>query len=125
MVKKSRLTLVDQSDVTSLSPPATLDETGRKLWQSIMSEYRIEDSGGREMLKQICEAADSVAEFSAIIARDGPVVRTKAGPKDHPLVKHALAARSFVVRSLHRLGLDVEPIGRIGRPTLHEQWAED
>lgn len=125
MAKKSRLTLVDPNAPTVLSPPATLGETGSKLWQSIMSEYRIEDSGGREMLKQICEAADSVAEFSAIIAHDGAVVRTKHGPKDHPLVKHALAARSFVVRSLHRLGLDVEPIRSIGRPTLRDQWAED
>ena len=116
MVKKSRLTLVDQSDVTSLSPPATLGETGGNLWQTIMTEYDIRDSGGREMLRQTCEAADRVDEFAAIIKRDGPVVSTKYGPKDHPLIKHELAARSFVVRSLHRLGLDVEPIRSVGRP---------
>ena len=117
MVKKSRLTLVDQSDVTSLSPPANLGETGGNLWQTIMTEYDIRDSGGREMLRQACEAADRVDEFAAIIKRDGPVVSTKQGPKDHPLIKHELAARSFVVRSLHRLGLDVEPIRSVGRPT--------
>ena len=116
MVKKSRLTLVDQSDVTSLSPPATLGQTGGNLWQTIMTEYDIRDSGGREMLRQACEAADRVAEFSAIIKRDGPVVRTKMGPKDHPLLKHEQAARSFIVRSLGRLGLDVEPVKSIGRP---------
>jgi hypothetical protein len=117
VVKKSRLTLVDQSDVTSLSPPATLGQTGANLWQTIMTEYNIRDSGGREMLRQACEAADRVAEFSAIIKRDGPVVRTKMGPKDHPLLKHEQAARSFIVRSLGgRLGLDVEPVKSIGRP---------
>ena len=68
------------------------------------------------MLQQICEAADRVQELAAIIARDGPVVGTKHGPKDHPLLKHELAARSFVVRSLQRLGLDVEPVKAIGRP---------
>jgi hypothetical protein len=125
MAKKPRLTLVDEATPTVQTPPATLGKTGKTLWQSIMSEYRIEDAGGKEMLKQICEAADNVAEYSAIIADDGAVIRTKTGPRDHPLVKHALAARSFVVRSLHRLGLDVEPIGRVGRPTLHDQWAED
>ena len=125
MVKKSRLTLVDQSDGTSLSPPGTLGETGGNLWQTIMTEYDIRDSGGREMLRQACEAADRVDEFSTIIKRDGAVVSTKHRPKDHPLIKHELAARSFVVRSLHRLGLDVEPIGRIGRPASGIGWKGD
>ena len=51
------------------------------------------------------------------IARDGPTIRTKAGLKDHPLLRHELAAQSFIVRSLHRLGLDIEPARHeIGRP---------
>ena len=119
MAKKPRLILVDpqQTAVVLLAPPANLNKTGRDLWQSVMSEYDIRDSGGQQMLQQICEAADRVHEFGAIISRDGSVVRTKAGPKDHPLIKHELAARSFIVRSLHRLGLDVEPIRAVGRPT--------
>ena len=119
MTKEPRLTLLDpqQTAVVLLAPPANLNKTGRDLWQSVMSEYDIRDSGGQQMLQQICEAADRVHEFGAIISRDGPVVRTKAGPKDHPLIKHELAARSFIVRSLHRLGLDVEPIRAVGRPT--------
>jgi hypothetical protein len=42
--------------------------------------------------------------------------RTKQGLKDHPALKHELANRSFVVRTLHRLGLDVEAIKPVGRP---------
>jgi hypothetical protein len=125
MAKKPRLTLVDEATTTVLSPPATLGETGGNLWRTVMGEYDIRDSGGREMLRQICEAADRVDEFSKIIAGDGAIVRTKYGPKDHPLIKHELAARAFVVRSLHRLGLDVEPIGRIGRPTQSSGWKFD
>jgi len=125
MAKKSRLTLVDETRPTVLAPPETLGKTGGTLWKTIMGEYDIRDSGGREMLRQICEAADHVDEFSKIIADDGAVVRTKYGPKDHPLIKHELAARSFVVRSLHRLGLDVEPIGRVGRPTSGIGWRGD
>ena len=69
------------------------------------------------MLHQICAAADRVAECTATIARDGSVIRTKAGLKDHPLLRHELAAQSFIVRSLHRLGLDIEPARHeIGRP---------
>jgi hypothetical protein len=126
MTKKPSLTLVDPQQTaiaTLVSPPANLNKTGRTLWQSIMSEYDIRDSGGMQMLLQICEAADRVAEFSAVIKRDGVVVRTKSGPRDHPLLKHEQAARSFVVRSLQRLGLDVEPIKAIGRPG--EGWKPD
>jgi hypothetical protein len=36
--------------------------------------------------------------------------------KEHPLVKHELAARSFVVRTLARLGLDVDHAKPVGRP---------
>src|SRR6516165_7503729 len=124
MAKKPRLILVDpqQTAVVLLAPPANLNKTGRDLWQSVMNEYDIRDSGGQQMLQQICEAADRVAEFSAIIKRDGPVVRTKMGPRDHPLLKHEQAARSFIVRSLSRLGLDVEPLKAVGRPTAGLGW---
>jgi hypothetical protein len=82
-----------------------------------MAEYQIADSGGLEILRQICEAADRVSEFATIIHRDGPVVRSKHGPRDHPLLKHELSARAFIIRSLHRLGLDVEPVRAVGRPS--------
>jgi hypothetical protein len=36
--------------------------------------------------------------------------------REHPGLKHELAARSFVVRTLARLGLDVEAIKPVGRP---------
>jgi hypothetical protein len=50
------------------------------------------------------------------IDRDGEVIRTKQGLRDHPGLKHELANRSFVVRTLSRLGLDVEAIKPVGRP---------
>ena len=83
-----------------------------------MAEYDIRDSGGREILLRACEAADHVQQLAAIIERDGPVLHTKHGPKDHRLLKRELAARAFIVRSLHRLGLDVEPVRAVGRPPL-------
>jgi P27 family predicted phage terminase small subunit len=110
--------------VTASAPPASLGKTGSNLWRTVMNEYDIRDSGGRQMLQQICEAADRIREFAAIIKRDGPVIRTKNGPKDHPLLKHELSARAFVVRSLHRLGLDVEPIRTVGRPTQNLGWID-
>ena len=62
------------------------------LWQSIMSEYEIGDSGGLAMLAQACAAVDRIVQFGEAIDRDGPVIRTKQGPKDHPLLKHGDSA---------------------------------
>jgi hypothetical protein len=42
------------------------------------------------------------------------------GIKDHPALKHELANRSLVIRTLARLGLDVEAVKPLGRPgTYH------
>jgi hypothetical protein len=60
--------------------------------------------------------SDRIAEYGEIIAHDGPVVATKHGPKEHPLLKIELANRSFVVRTLARLGLNMEPVKGMGRP---------
>jgi hypothetical protein len=116
--KSPTLTVIDSSSKSnSLAPPPALGEAGAKLWHSIHADYVIDDAGGLAMLTQICAAADRVAEYAVTIARDGPTIRTKAGLKDHPLLRHELAAQSFIVRSLHRLGLDVEPTRHeIGRP---------
>src|SRR5215831_8292615 len=98
-------------------PPSTLGEAGRKLWQAVHRDYVVEDASGLEMLAQICAAADRVAEYRAAIDRDGPTVQSASGIKDHPLLRHELAAQSFIVRSLHRLGLDViPPRPEVGRP---------
>jgi hypothetical protein len=94
-----------------------LGKAGRTLWHRIRSEYDVTDAGGEEMLFQICAAADRADECAKIIAHDGPTIRTKQGLKDHPLLRHEAAARSFIVRSLHRLGLDIEPTRNApGRP---------
>jgi hypothetical protein len=116
MSKKPTLSLVEPSHLTATAPPKNLGKPGRTLWQSLMSEYDIADSGGLAMLEQACAAINRISEYGAAIDRDGPVLRTKQGPKEHPLLKHELAARSFVVRTLARLGLDVEPIRSIRRP---------
>ena len=108
MKKSPSLTLIP-TETTLLRPPANLGPAGAKLWQSITREYRIDDAGGNEMLIQICATADRVEEYAATIARDGLTVRTKTGVRDHPLLKHELAARAFITRALHRLNLDIEP----------------
>ena len=46
----------------------------------------------------------------------GEIISTKQGPIEHPGLRHELQARAFVVRTLQRLGLDVEAVKPVGRP---------
>jgi Phage terminase, small subunit len=112
------LTVVDQSKPNPLAPPASLGKAGAALWLAINRDYLIEDSGGHEMLRRICEAADNIATYDEEIGRDGVTLRSKGNVREHPLLKHRQAAQSFVVRSLHRLGLDITPArSELGRPS--------
>jgi hypothetical protein len=112
MVRNIRPTLT-VVDPTTPRPPGKFDTTGADLWRRITSAYNIDDEGGREMLYQACCAADRIAQLRQGIARDGATVMTRTGPKIHPALKAELEQRAFIVRTLQRLGLDVEPV----RPT--------
>lgn len=115
MKKPPKLTVVG-STTTTPPPPRTLGEQGTLLWRSIQSEYGINDSGSIEILVQICLAADRVAMLADEIARDGPMVRTKTGFKSHPALAAEMANRTFIVKSLVKLGVATEPIRDVGRP---------
>jgi hypothetical protein len=102
---------------TASQPPRTLGDPGLSLWNRIMSEYRIEDCGGLEMLAQACQALDRAETLRSEIERDGEVLRLQGTVRDHPALKHELANRAFVVRTLVRLGLNFEPVKpSVGRP---------
>jgi hypothetical protein len=103
MDDKSKLKLI-KSASPKLDPPRTLGKAGLNLWNRITSAYDISDEGGREMLAQCCAAADRAEGMRATIDEEGETIQTRAGRKDHPLLRHELAARSFVVKTLSRLG---------------------
>jgi len=90
------------------------------LWNRIMTSYRIADHGGREMLLLACEATDRAVSLRAIIDREGEIIHTRNGPRDHPALRHELANRALVSKLLVRLGLDVEvqPPRPVGRPPM-------
>jgi hypothetical protein len=110
MAKKPTLKPLGSS-LDPTAPPASLGKAGAKLWSSIMAEYEVSDAGGLALLSLACEAVDGIAEDAATIARDGRLVRGKFGVREHPLLRHQLAQRAFVCRTLQRLGLNLE-----GRP---------
>jgi hypothetical protein len=116
MAKNSPLTLVDPAS-TIAPPPANLGAAGTKLWQSIMTDYDISDSGGLALLEQVAFAYERAERLRAEIDKDGEIVRNRNGMREHPGLRGELAARSFVVRSLQRLGVNLEAVGRVGRPS--------
>jgi hypothetical protein len=120
MSKKPVLAVVTEAADPGPQPPGPLGQPGRALWASVQKEYGVADSGGVEMLFQICSARDRLAQLADEIAADGVIVRSRAGPKPHPAIKEELGLRSFIVRALSRLGLNFEPVraspGRPGTP---------
>ena len=98
------------------APPGRLGRVGMSLWTDVISSYDFSERASLETLYQACAAADRAEKLPTLIDRDGDVVKTKVGLRDHPALKHEIACRSFVVRTLARLGLDLEPVQSVGRP---------
>jgi hypothetical protein len=98
------------STLRPAGPTTGLGKHGRALWDLVTSQYEISDAAGITMLRQIAFAADRLAELKAAIDRDGATVLTRSGPKVHPALKAELELRSFITRTLARLGLDCEPL---------------
>ena len=123
MPKKPTLSIVSP-DATGGSPPRDLGQHGRKLWDEIQATYGIADRGGCELLAQCCASLDRAEQLAAAIAADGAIVYTRTGvPRSHPAVKDELACRAFVVRTLERLGLNVEAVKPgPGRPPSTFGW---
>jgi hypothetical protein len=117
MAKNPDLKIVKPSRSTSTRPPRKLGAFGLSLWDAIMSEYQIDDRGGLEILCQICAALDRAEEMSAQINSDGCVISVRGQTREHPLLKAELACRAFITRNLQRLGLNIEAIKPIGRPS--------
>jgi hypothetical protein len=94
-----------------LEPPGNLGGVGSDLWRRITNAYRVDDEGSRQLLYECCAMADRAEQLQAEIAADGPIVRTASGElKDHPGLRHELGARSFVVKTLMRMGITLEVV---------------
>jgi hypothetical protein len=123
MTKKS-LTVVG-TPTSGPQPPRKLGKYGRRLWDRVHRDYRLEDVGGLEMLAQVCGAVDRIESLRDAIDRDGEVVKTRNGPRAHPGLRDELAGRAFVVRTLARLGLSYDSLQPIGRPPSPSGWSGD
>ena len=106
---KPPISLVPNTPQIGPKPPATLGTEGKSLWNRVLSQYKIVDVGGLEMLAQAAHAAGRAASLARQIEQDGEVISTRMGLKAHPCLKDELACRAFFSRTMQRLGLDVEP----------------
>ena len=98
-------------------PSRKLGQHSAQLWEAVTGAYHITDVGGIELLTLACQALDRKESLRTLIDEQGKIVETQHGPKDHPALRHELAARAFVAKIITRLGLDVEPIRQPSRPT--------
>ena len=113
-----KLTVIPASSVEQPPrSPIKLGQIGQSLWDDIVASYEFSDRASYETLGQACAAADRAERCREQIDADGECIQVRGGGlRDHPLLKHEISARSFVVRTLARLGLDLEPVRGMGRP---------
>src|SRR5262245_5911252 len=127
MSKKSKppsLKVVSNEPQMGPHPSRNLGEHGTSLWNRITSEYAISDAAGIELLTQACLACERAERLRQEIDQDGEVIRPRNGMlRQHPALMQELACRTFVVRTLRQLGLDVEPLRpSVGRPSNEIGW---
>jgi hypothetical protein len=94
---------------TAPAPPSELGPTGLSLWRDILAAYEFGDRASIETLAQCCHAADRAARCRRQIDEDGELIRGRGGMREHPLLRTEIQNRAFLVRTLAKLGLDLEP----------------
>jgi hypothetical protein len=107
---------IAKSDALGLQPPRPLGKAGARLWKAVIGEYELADAGGVELLCLACQALDRAESCRTQIDRDGEMLKTKSGIREHPLLKCELANRAYVARAISRLGIDGEVAKPVGRP---------
>ena len=85
-MKKPTLTVIGQvpQPRSDLKPPRPLGVHGAANWAAIQGDLGIRDSGGTELLMQICLAIDRLDQVAALIAQDGLMIRSRGGCEPIP-----------------------------------------
>ncbi len=102
------------------APPPHLATPERRLWQRLVSDYSIDDSGGQAVLQVACEAAERVRGAREAITRDGLLI----DGKPHPLLLVERDSRKLFLQAIRQLDLDTEDAGDVGRPAQLDGWGK-
>jgi hypothetical protein len=124
MRKKPDLKVVKPAGSGNSAPPRALGAPGLALWNRVLNEYDVSDVAGRELLTLACQSLDRAEALREAIDRDGEMLMLRTGGmREHPGIKPELANRAFVVKTLGKLGLDLEPMRQApGRPPRPSGW---
>jgi hypothetical protein len=102
-------------------PPRGLEKPERELWGQFVSAHVFapDDFAGLELLRAAMQAHARMCRARAKVDAAGETfVDPKGTLRPHPAGTIELSARNQYVAILKRLGLDLEPVGRPGRPPL-------
>jgi len=98
-------------------PPAGLSPAAKSWWKKLIAEYEIEDQAGLLILETAMRAMDRMAMASALVDQHGAVTVDKFGQlKANPACAVERDSRAAMLTALKNLNLDLEPIGKPGRP---------
>jgi hypothetical protein len=115
MRKKPILKVVPAARKGANPPPRPLGHHGQSLFDRVLREYDVSDVAGRELLTLACQSLDRAEALRDAIDRDGEMLMMRnGGMREHPGIKPELANRAFVVKTVGRLGLDLEPLRTTG-----------
>jgi hypothetical protein len=94
-----------------------LSAEGRRLFDSLVQEYRIDDEGGRQILLSGLTSLGLAREAEGRLKAEGLTVMSRLGePKLHPLATVARDHRSAWLSALKALNLAVGDPPKLGRP---------
>jgi phage terminase small subunit len=86
------------------------------LWRVVTRDWLL-DEAALAVLATACRALTQDLQAAALVAKEGLVVRDRWGQaKPNPAVAIRRDAQSTFLRAMKELGLDLEPVGPVGRP---------
>jgi len=97
--------------------PAGLSPAARSWWKKLMGEYDIDDQAGLLILETAMRAMDRMTMAADLIDKHGAVVVDKFEQlKANPACAVERDSRAAMMAALKSLNLDLEPLGKPGRP---------
>lgn len=99
-------------------PPAALSAEARAWWRKLTEEYSIRDEGGLLLLGSALEAFDRMRAAQKLIKEQGATFLDRfQQPRLNPACTIERDSRAGMLAALKQLNLDLEPVGKPGRPS--------
>lgn len=92
------------TDTNKPKRPTQLGRPGRKLWDSITSNFDMAPHEAAQ-LEEACRTRDRISELDAAVRKDGLMITSSQGMRLHPGVAEARAQRLALARILATLGV--------------------